>query len=667
MPPYYRRPFYRRNWWNSRYRRRRFRRRGLRKTFRYRKRRQRKVKRRFKYYKKYKKLKRIPIQQWQPSAIRNSRIQGYLCLFQAGNGRASNNYVNTKESLVPEHTPSGGGWSMQQLTLSNLYTQNCELQNVWTKSNKRLNLCRYRGAKITLFREQFTDYVFSWLLETPKTVEKYFYCSYHPMNMLRHNRKVIVPSFYSQPHKRKPYKKIYIPPPKLLKNQWFFQQHLSTFPLVSFVASACSLQGMYGSDKSINNNCTFWCLDTNFMKIPTFQYRTETTPNFGYTPQRDIYLWGLSNGKDIFSENTISDSIYLGNSMLNQAGTYVPKTNPTQYKMSQWGNPFYWWYFTHHTRTFITTGTNTPTELIKTPQKHLEDSWLMEKDYAFTVRYNPFKDKGTGNEVYFIPNYDKSKLDWEPTSDPSLLFTNLPLYIIFWGIEDMLKKMGKCQHLDDDWICVIRSKYLYPPEKYYVPLSYNFVHGSGPYDTDRENIAPLDEVHWYPKYKFQREAINNIIQTGPAVIRFDHSQNIQAKIKYDLYFKWGGNPSPMENAVDPTTQPVTPTPSGLYFQNETDDPTQSIENFLYSWDTRRDFITPKATERIKKSTTHEKYLFTDGMPTSTDLPLQETTTQKKETPETQEATLLLQLNRIQQFNQQLQHRFTKLKQLFSDP
>lgn len=551
---------------------------------------------------------------------------------------------------------------MQQLTLSNLYIQHKELQNIWTKSNKRLNLCRFYGTKLYLYREQYTDYIFQWMKETPKTVEKYFYCSYHPMNLLRNNRRIVVPSFLTQPHKRKPYKKVFVPPPPLLKNQWFFQQHLCTFPLLSFIVTACSLDGMYGSDKSINNNCTFWALDTNFIKIPTFQYRSSQHPNFGYQPNRDIYLWGLTNGADKFTDNKMSNAVYLGNSMLNQTGTYL---KPNQ-QIGDWGNPFYWWYFTGHTRTFITQGKDTPTQLAQTLDRKLEQSWERTQHYSLTVRYNPFKDKGQGNQVYFIPNYDLSKTDWEPTSDPSLLFVDLPLYILLWGIEDILKKMGKCQHLDDDWICVIKSSYLFPPEKYYVPLSYNFVHGSGPYDTDRENIAPLDEVHWYPKYKFQREAIANIINTGPAVIRFDHTKNIQAKMRYKFLFKWGGNPAPMETVIDPTTQPITPTPSGLQMENEITDPTTSIQNLLYSWDIRRDFLTKKATDRITESSTYDKLMFTDGAETSTDIPFQ-TEAQAKETPETQEETLLLQLQQLEQYNNLLQQRFRRLKEIFSDP
>ncbi len=55
------------------------------------------------YFKKFykRKLKRLTIRQWQPERIRKCRIQGMLCLFQAGAERYSYNYTLYKESTSP--------------------------------------------------------------------------------------------------------------------------------------------------------------------------------------------------------------------------------------------------------------------------------------------------------------------------------------------------------------------------------------------------------------------------------------------------------------------------------------------------------------------------------------------------------------------------------------
>lgn len=200
MAPYQRRRYnYYRPYWRKR--RRYFRKPRSRNPFR-RRRRQQRVRRR-RYRRKFKKkLKKLNIQQWQPTHIKKCKIEGYLELFECGKGRVGNNYASYKDSWVPPHEPSGGGWSLQQLTLNNLYVQNCLLMNWWTRSNKGLNLVRILGVKVTLFRQENTDYIFCYLPEEPSNVTKYYYPSFHPIKMLTYNNKIVVPSFRSQPHKK---------------------------------------------------------------------------------------------------------------------------------------------------------------------------------------------------------------------------------------------------------------------------------------------------------------------------------------------------------------------------------------------------------------------------------------------------------------------------------
>lgn len=226
--------------------------------------------------------------------------------------------------------------------------------------------------------------------------------------------------------------------------------------------------------------------------------------------------------------------------------------------------------------------------------------------------------------------------------------------------------MGKCKNLDNDWTLVIKSNWILPPQAYYIPVSYDFVHGRGPYDTEREEMSRDDYTNWYPRFKYQRQAIQNIIMTGPAVARGDYAKNIQAKMKYTFHFKWGGNSEPQESVFDPTNQPITPIAPNLYGINEITSPFTSITGEIYPWDFRRDILTESATERIKQSPTNETCMFTDGESTSTDIQIFPQETQKKKTPETQKETLLQQLQLIQSYNQQLQLRLRKLKQLSKD-
>lgn len=664
MPPFNRRRYFYRNWWNKGKRRKFFRRRRFGTTFRYRKRRHRRVRRK-KFSKYFKKLKRVKIQQWQPLSIKKCKIEGYLPLFQAGPGRVGNNYALWKESYFPEHYSGGGGWSIQQLSLGILFTQHTELMNYWTRSNNRLNMCRYFGAYIYLFREPFVDYVFTYMDNVPKNVTKYYYNSHHPIKLLTYKRKITVPSFQTQPHKRKPYKRLYIPPPKLMKNQWFFQAHLADYPLVTFAVSSCSLTGMFGSYRSISNNVTLYCLDTKQFTHPTFQYKGSKPPDQGYTFGTN-YLYGIPHATEIFKNNKRGDTIYLGNTMTRQIGATINQMQPSKYEYANWGNPFYYTYINMNMPTFITS--NTLQTMIKTKTQPLGDTGFTEKEtpYIFKVRYNPFHDKGDGNQIYLVPTYDNSKTNWEPTSDPDLKWENFPLWIMFWGLEDIVKRMGKCKNLDMDWVIVVKSKYLVPPEPYYVFVSEDFTHGRGPYDTDEEFMTRDDYTHWYPRVKYQRQPIDSIIRSGPAVATGDNCKNIQAKMKYTFLFKWGGNSSPQETIYDPNSQPITPSPNNFYSNNEIIDPTTDITTEIYSWDFRRHFLTETAQKRITESSTDEKFMFTDGRQTSTDIALWKTETQEKETEETQTETLFKQLNQLQQYNNQLQQRLRNLKQLSMD-
>nr|UGV38908.1 MAG: ORF1 [TTV-like mini virus] len=666
MRPFYRKRNYYRNYWNSTYKRRQFRRRRPTTTFRGRKRR-RKTVRRKRFFKKYfKKLKTIKIRQWQPATIKKCKITGYLVMFQAGKGRFSYNYAQYKESFVPPHTPGGGGWSIQQLSLNDLYVENTNLFNYWTKSNHRLPLVRYMGVKVTLFRQQFTDWIFTYFADMPKTVTKYFYASHHPLNLLTHNRKVVIPSFNTQPHKRKPYKKIFIKPPKQFKNQWYFTQNFCQIPLITFAAAACSLGTMFGSNTSQNNNCTIYILDDRQIKYPCFQYKTQTHPQYGYRPNEKY--WYGSPHPPLTQKLTYGDLAYLGNTNVNDTGITINEgkyTTQQLYTYKDWGNIFYWGYLTGNME--LIQSDKNPQQAVTCKTEEIQTSQLKQLPIISSVRYNPFKDKGKGNEVYFIPNYDASKTDWEPTGDPDIHFEGFPLWIILWGIEGIIKKMGKCPHMDDDWICVIKSSYFNTPETHYIPLSYNFIHGLAPYSAEREDITTADNRTWYPKWKFQKEAIENIINTGFAVCRADNIKNIQAYIKYDFLFKWGGSPAPMENVYDPTTFPITPIPSDLNLQNEITDPNTPLQSFLYQWDQRRDLITEKAIERIKQSTTNEVPVFTDGRQSSTDVQLFKEKPPPQTTPEKEEETLLLlQLQQLQQYNQLLQQRFLRLKQSLMD-
>nr|UGV34563.1 MAG: ORF1 [TTV-like mini virus] len=669
MPPFQRRWYYnykRRQPWRRRFRNRRFRRplRRYRRRFGVRK-------RKF-YRKKLRKLKYIKLNQWQPQKIKKCKILGTLQLFGCTWGTVSNNFVLTKESYIPDHWPGGGGWGMQQLTLSSLYDQNVYCMNYWTKSNKGFNLCRYMGMNVYLYRQENVDWIFTYNLEEPLTIGKYTYASYHPFKLMQYTKRIILPSYKTAPLKRKRIYKKFIKPPKKLTNQWYFQNHFRGVPLLTFFATACDLSHIYLPKHSKNSNITLWCLNTKLFEHPRFQDQLFSTTGFNPDIAAKKTLWGLPNADttDPATNNKGKDLVYLGNSMYLQTGiTVAQQTNKQQYTRRDWGNPFHPYYNTNDEPTYL---------LIKQDDKQPIDYIYEKKDSALKditglarrfedilvpVRYNPNKDKGLGNVAYFLRTDKNSQKGWEPPDDQDIIISNFPLWLMLWGFEDYMRKLNKINNLDTNGILVIHSDYFNEKYPAYILLSDNFKNGLGPYETGEEEITVFDRGHWYPCWYHQKQAINNLLSTGPGVCRPNENESIESFLKYKFFFKWGGNPSTMETVYDPSIQPVGPDPNNQLQTHEIISPEETIENYIYNWDTRRDMLTQAASTRIEQIQINEQSLFTDGIQTSTDIPTTSQKAQKKKTQEETQEELLQQLNIIQQHNKHLLQRFRKLKTL----
>jgi len=531
--------------------------------------------------------------------------------------------------------------------------------NYWTKTNNGLNLVRYMGGRLTLYRQPETDYIFMYFTEEAIHAGKYWYPSFHPIKMLVAKNKVIVPSLKTQPNKRKAYKRLKIKPPKLLKSNWYFQQHICTFPLLRFAVTAVDLHYMFLSPKSNNSNITLHMLNTGLFRRHNFQYADIEK---GYYPKEGTYLYGTFNGTPTLSTVQRKATVYLGG-QVNQEGT--PAQEWDKYKNKElWGNIFYYKFFDFIQRTFIS---NSPPKDFYSKDNintTVGSTSITEKiePYYIDVRYNPYKDTGTGNIAYWLQVSDATRGDsWEPYNDPDLQISGYPFWLMLWGWADYTKKLGKAKNLDNDWILVLKSTKFSSPLYPYVPLSDSFIHGQAPWDNDADEILTNDLNHWFPKWKFQEQAINNLLMTGPGTCKSPNQVSIQAVLKYDFSFKWGGNSSKLETITDPLAQPITPNPNNQLLSDEITNPEQSIQNLLYKWDIRRDTLTQAAEKRIKEIETDVGPLFTDGIQTQ-----EKTTSQEKETQEKEKQALLLQLQQLQQFNQELQQRFLRLKQLTTE-
>lgn len=664
MPPF--RYRYRRNNWTNYYRKRRFRRRPFRTYFRRRLNRRRRPVRRFKYkkYKKYRKrkLKKIILKQWQPDKIRKCRIEGLFPLFQAAPGTKTNNFELFKENVTSPLYPGGGGWSIFQLSLDELYKRHERLENWWTVSNKGLPLVRYLNVRLKFYRQQTTDYVVNYQISYPFQLTKYHYMSTQPQRMLMFHKKIVVPSFQTSPHLRKTYIYKKVGPPKEFYNKWFFQKELSKYPLIMITTCACDLQSFFISPRAENNTVHVWSLNTNVFKHKDFKQQNHAP--FGYIPQGSYYLYAEDHSDDS-EKPTRRNLIYLGNSNTRTPGqtTTQALTGPigTGYVYDQWGNPFWHDYITKDLPIWIST--QQPSTIItgQDLDGKVQNVTRMTSDTLTLCSYNPMADKGYGNEAYWVKLYALEN-GWETPHTQDLKLTGFPIWIMLWGLEDFTLKSGKLQHMETDYALVVKSSYIKPQLPYYVFLSDSFYEGQGPYHTPRELIPDRYIRNWYPCWQYQKEAIDNILMSGPGTNKENHQ--IQAHMYYGFSFKWGGSPAYVEGVQDPVQQPDYPLPNseqeGFEIENPQNDPTKE----LYSFDIRRDFITETAAKRLKQDSQTSISLFTDGDQLVRKLPIQscQKTQQKKKekTQKTKKETLQQQLQLLKHHRQQLRHRYQQL-------
>nr|UGV38234.1 MAG: ORF1 [TTV-like mini virus] len=652
--PYRRRRYYRK--WRPRQtiRRRRFRRRQA-------------VRKKRHYFRK-KKLKKLRLNQWQPERIRKCKIKGMFCLFQAGYGRFANNFEMYKDSIVPSHEPGGGGWSIFQLSLNNLYQEHTKLMNWWTKSNNDYNLCRYIQCKLKFYRTYDTDYVVQYQTQYPFEVGKFHYPSNHPQRLLMYHKKIVVPSYQTQPHNKRKYIVKTIKPPKEFINKWYFQNTFCRFPLVMISTSACSLDNFFIGPRAESNNVSLLSINTNIFSHKNF--RDIEHHIFGYIPNASYYMYGTRNGNPTIKPKR-SELIYLGNTTKYTEGTPIQANEEfggSTYPFSKWGNPFFHRFIGKDQQLWISQ--KQPSEVLKkqspTTDPQINDVTNFTNDILKHCRYNPFRDKGEGNIAKWL-NVNLLENGWHTEAGPEFTIQGFPLWIMLWGWEDWTRKNKKLNNLDTEYILVVHSQYIEPTLPAYVFMNLSWAQGQGPYNQPAAEISTYNLFNWQPCWQYQKEAIDDLLMSGPGVCK--NNSQISAHMEYNFLFKWGGAPNYIEKVADPCSKTDYALPSkilqGYEIQNPQNDPTREV----YSWDFRRGLLTQTAAKRLKRDSDSDCSMFTDGEPDSTlGVPVQKETqtTQKKKTKKKTKETLQQQLLKYKQHRQLLRKRFLQLtKQLQS--
>nr|UGV37392.1 MAG: ORF1 [TTV-like mini virus] len=552
-------------------------------------------------YRVRRKLKYLPLKEWQPKTIRNCTIKGTKCLFMAGQQRFWNNYGQYQKSIVPEHWPGGGGCSILVFSLTALYEEYENLRNKWTTSNKGLPLVRYRGCTLKFYRDDWIDYVVTVQTCFPMTATEDMYLSLQPYIMLQNTHKIIVPAKKTIPNRR-PYIKRRFGPPKLMTNKWYFQQDICRTNLLLISTSACSLNHPFLSPTAVSNCVTILALDANVFKNKGWQHPEGTT---GYQPNNNLNLFGLINGHLSEQQITFGDLVFLGNPKDKTPGRPRSKSgNNIPFLQQDWGNPFYPTYITLTQTVYKTNKTLTEIQKVDTTAKIKNSSystWFTKTEAPLLIRcrYCPDNDDGTGNIAYLLSNY-RNDGGINPPGDPNTKIEGYPLWLLLWSWTDWIKKLAEIHHVDTSYFIVIQTDKIDPKLPYYIFWDESLTEGKGPYGIETELISLSDNANWYPKLRFQVENINNILMSGPATPK-TQSKSIEAHVGYNFRFKWGGCPAPMQDIYDPCSQTKYPIPNTLIQGPEITHPETSKFTEIYDFDERRQTLTKKAAKRLAES------------------------------------------------------------------
>lgn len=580
-----------------------------------------------------------------------------------------------EESTIPEKLPGGGGFSIKNLTLNALYQEHTQGHNIFTHTNTDRPLCRYKGCKIKFYQSHDVDYVVTYSNTLPLRSSMGMYNSMQPSIHLMQQHKIIVPSKQTL-KRRKPYISKFIKPPPQLKDQWYFQYDLCKTPLFMLRATATTLDKYYIGSRQKSTNITIPTINTAYIQNRDWGKRTQTYWCQTLGTQR-YFLYGTHSTEHVVQNIKLIELIPLTNTQDWQQGeVFKPTTGTYQqdayinyYKdTTKVGNPFF---------TEWIEATNPVIHMPYSPQEINQK--LNEKKEQFNtltmqaagltqhqlispvinVRYNPYQDKASHNNCYFLP-VNQPGHGWDPTGDPAIRNDNLPLWLLLFGYPDFVKKTDIIHQVDTNYVLVIDTTYTTPKKQPLVPLSLTFTRGQSPYDTDDSDAPELeDQNRWFPQYQYQQEILNEICLTGPGTPKIPQGITTEAKAKYCFYFKWGGDLPPMSTITDPTSQPTYPIPNNFNTTTSLQNPETRPEFFLYSFDERRGELTKTAAQRITK----DKEL-TEISALSTEPRFGEQTTLQKTSPETtseeeEEENLFEQLKQQRTKQRQLKLRILK--------
>lgn len=550
----------RRYWKNKtrKYNRRRWPRRRRRRTRRTTRRRRRRRK-----YKVKRKRQTLPVRQWQPDKIVKCKIKGVDVLVLGGEGKQLVCYTNVKDAWTPPKAPGGGGFGCQQYSLSWLYEQYIFRNNIWTKSNIGLDLCRYIHCRLTFYRHPDTDFIISYERQPPFDIDKYTYPSCHPKNLLLGKHKILLLSKATKPN-GKLTKRVLIKPPKQMLTKWFFQEHFAHAGLFLVKAAAMNLRYSHLGCCNTNRITTLFYLNPGFYKQGNWSAHTSTGYQPYLTVPNELYFWSKDNKQTKYEKpKNYNDSIDYTKGWFKKEILSAVK---------------------------VTTDSGGQQPTASTPVN--------------ICRYNPAVDSGKGNTIWLVSTLTNDY--HKPTTDKYIIISGLPLYEMLYGFLSFVQMIKKTPQFLQTHILALESPALKPysqigAEGPIIPLDNTFVNGQAPYN---EILTTNMKANWWPNVYNQLQILNFIVESGGYVPKYSQTKESTWELQYmyNFLFKWGGPEISEQPVTDPALQGTYEVPDTITGTVQIRDPAkQSAMSILHPWDIRHGMFTKTAIKRMQSN------------------------------------------------------------------
>lgn len=557
--------------------------------------------------------------------VKKCVMRGYLPLLICGTGTVGTTYRNygSHSNDYVKYDPFGGGFSTMMFTLQNLFEEFQKHRCNWSRSNDNLELIRYKGCTMKLYRHPECDFIFQYNRKQPFVDSQLTGPYLHPgMAIMRRNRKLI-PSFKTKP-KGRSYIKVRIKPPTLFNDHWYFQKDLCKLPLLTIGASAASLRFPFCSPQT-DNICIYFLvlhkwynkqlsITTDYPKklwdalknqLKTHWSAVTTQPNKG--PLGTVF-------NTFYTQEHIRDpDSKTAKRTDSQTANYYTKIN------SLWGDHVYEqsiidkmeqnqqnMYSNRKMETYLGSQylnfkTGVYSAIFLSPSRLSPDFPGLYQE----VVYNPANDKGVGNKVW-VDWCSKNDSSWTGR-DSTLPIVDLPLWAALMGYADYAKKHFHDPGYIKEARLTIICPYTQPPltntedtDMGFIPYDYNFANSKMP---DGNGYIPLNyRFQWYPCMFHQQNFMNDMVQCGPFAYHGEQ-KSVTLTAKYTFKFLFGGNPILQQTVKDPCKQPDfhIPGTGGVPPRLQVTNPKLLDEGYFFkAWDIRRGLFGAKALKRMSE-------------------------------------------------------------------